>query len=266
MEFINGNDVVNILSNKAKDKGNNSILKLFFLGLLGGAFISLGYLGYIRILGGMPENLRKIGEILGAAVFPIGLISIYLLNAELVTGNALTMTLGYLNKKIKIKDIVFNWTIIAISNLIGAVIIAYLFGHVVGLTEGAYLKETLNIANAKVNNTAFSMMLSGIGANIFVCLAVWIGNSSKSFSGRIFGLWFPVFTFIVIGFQHSVANAFVIPAAIFSGSSQITVLQFFMNFLFVLLGNIIGGAFIVAIPAYITNRKNLPSAKKNLSC
>lgn len=255
MNFLKGNEIIDTLSDKAEEKSNMTTIRLIVLGLLGGAFIAFGYLGYVRVLGEMPDEFRKLGVILGAAIFPIGLIAIYLLNAELATGNTLTMTLGYLDKKVNVKQVLFNWAIIAFTNILGAVLIAYLFGHVVGLTEGAYLKETLNIANSKVNVTIPSAIISGIGGNIFVSVAVWMATSSKSLEGKIFGLWFPVAIFIIIGFQHAIANAFIIPAAMFSGASDITMMQFISNFVFVFLGNIIGGALVIALPAFLSNRK-----------
>ncbi|HHX66512.1 MAG: formate/nitrite transporter family protein [Miniphocaeibacter sp.] len=255
MNFYQGNETIDILSKKAEEKNKMSFIRLFLLGILGGAFIALGYLAYLRILGAMPKELNGLGLFLGASIFPIGLIAIYLMNAELATGNTLTMTLGYLDKKVKIYQVLYNWLVIALSNILGALLVAYFFGHIVGLTEGAYLETTLNIAKSKIEASTMSALVSGLGGNIFVCTAVWIATSAKTLAGKIFGLWFPVMIFIVIGLQHAVANAFIIPAAIFSGQSTITVLDFVTNFLAVFLGNVLGGAVVVAIPVFMSNRK-----------
>ncbi|WP_100065911.1 formate/nitrite transporter family protein [Miniphocaeibacter massiliensis] len=255
MELLKGNEIVDILSRKAEEKKEMSLLRLVILGILGGVFIALGYLAYIRVAGTMPEGFRSIGNFIGATVFPIGLIAISLMGAELATGNTLTMTLGYLDRKVSLVNIFFNWVIIAITNIVGAILVAYLFGHIVGLTEGDYLDTVLRVAKSKVDTTYVAMIISGIGANIFVSMAVWIATSVNSMAGKVFGLWFPVMIFIVIGFQHSIANAFIIPAAMFSGESTITIFQFAMNFASVFLGNVIGGAIIVAIPVFMSNRK-----------
>ncbi|MDL2310816.1 formate/nitrite transporter family protein [Peptostreptococcaceae bacterium OttesenSCG-928-C18] len=255
MEFLQGNEIIDVLSNKAKEKKTMSLSRLALFGTLGGAFIALGYLAYVRIVGTFPKEFASIGNFLGASMFPIGLISIYLMGAELATGNTLTMTLGYLDKKVSMYHVVINWVVVAVTNILGAVIVAYLFGHIVGLTEGDYLQTVLKIADAKVQTSSIAMVISGIGGNIFVSIAVWIATSSRSLAGKIFGLWFPVMIFIVIGLQHAIANAFIIPAAIFSGESTITVFEFFSNFIYVFLGNIIGGSLVVGIPAFMSNRK-----------
>jgi formate/nitrite transporter FocA (FNT family) len=72
-------------------------------------------------------------------------------------------------------------------------------------------------------------------------------------SGKILGIWFPVMTFVAIGFQHSVANAFVIPAAIFEGCANWS--DFLANFFHVYVGNMIGGAIFVSAFYYLAFRE-----------
>ncbi|MPN59200.1 putative formate transporter 2 [bioreactor metagenome] len=71
-------------------------------------------------------------------------------------------------------------------------------------------------------------------------LALWLGYGAKDTAGKILGIWFPVMVFVAIGFQHSVANAFVIPAAIFESSGT------WLDFIPVYLGNIVGGSAFVS--------------------
>jgi formate/nitrite transporter FocA (FNT family) len=75
-------------------------------------------------------------------------------------------------------------------------------------------------------------------------LALWLSYGAKDGAGKILGIWFPVMIFVAIGFQHSVANAFLIPAAIFEGAASWG--DFLRNFVFVYLGNVIGGAIFVS--------------------
>ncbi|RMS32498.1 Formate/nitrite transporter, partial [Pseudomonas coronafaciens pv. garcae] len=72
------------------------------------------------------------------------------------------------------------------------------------------------IANAKVGASFEQAFISGVGCNWLVCLAVWLSYASKDVIGKVVGMWFPVMAFVAIGFQHIVANMFVIPAAIFA--------------------------------------------------
>lgn len=85
--------------------------------------------------------------------------------------------------------------------------------------------------------------VSGIGANWLVCLAVWLNFAADDVAGKILGIWFPIMAFVAIGFQHVVANMFIIPAAIFAG--YYGWYDFLENMVSVFLGNAVGGAIFV---------------------
>ncbi|PLR99238.1 formate/nitrite transporter family protein [Bacillus sp. T33-2] len=231
-------------------KAKMSIPTMLILGFLAGAFIAMGFLLYVRLTGNMPKDWGSFTTFLGAAVFPIGIVLVLLAGGELLTGNMMTLPMAWFAKKITFTEIVRNWFYILISNFIGAVFVAYFFGHVVGLTEtGPYLNQTVTIAQAKLNDTFMQAFISAIGCNWLVALAIWIATGSQDYAGKIMGVWFPIMAFIVIGFQHVVANMFIIPAAIFAG--EVTWMEYTPNFVAVLLGNIVGGSIFVGL-AYFT--------------
>ncbi|WP_419880665.1 formate/nitrite transporter family protein [Peribacillus sp. B-H-3] len=215
------------------------------LGFLGGAFISIGFLLDIRVSANLPEEWGSFGTFLGAAVFPMGLILIVLGGGELLTGNMMAVTMAFFSRKITFTNLASNWFYITVSNFIGALFVAYIFGHVVGLTEtGPFLDKTAAIAGAKLEEGFIAALFSAVGCNWLVGLGVWLAYGSDDFTGKILGIWFPVMGFVAIGFQHIVANMFVIPAAIFSG--HFTWMDYWMNFIPVYIGNAIGGALFVA--------------------
>jgi len=226
-------------------KVHRTRLEKAILGFIGGAMISLGYLLYIRVVASVAHEWGSFASFIGACVFPIGLIVILCAGGELITGNMMAVSAAFFAKKVLLIDLVKNWLWITAMNLLGALFVAFVFGHVVGLTaSGIFRAEVIAIAQVKVNATAVQMFLSGIGCNWFVGLALWLCYGAKDLSGKILGIWFPVMTFVAIGFQHSVANAFVIPAAIFEGA--LSWRDFLQNFIPVYLGNIIGGALFVS--------------------
>ena len=231
------------------DMGTKKIAKPFvsklLLGFVGGAMISLGYLAYIRVASSMIEDWGSIASFIGACVFPVGLIVILLGGGELITGNMMAVAAAWFDKKVNTKDLLLNWVTITLANAVGAIFVAYFFGHIVGLTSsGVYLHETITLAQGKIAATPLQAFVSGIGCNWFVGIALWLCYGAKESSGKILGIWFPVMVFVAIGFQHSVANLFVIPAAIFEG--QATWLELLQNFVPVYLGNIVGGAVFVS--------------------
>ncbi|EAO53270.1 Formate/nitrite transporter family protein [Bacillus thuringiensis serovar israelensis ATCC 35646] len=257
MSVFTPEEITKLAANSGRKKGHLSLLPILILGFFGGAFISLGYLLDIHVIGTMPKYWGSFSSFLGAAVFPIGLILVILAGGELVTGNMMTVSMAWFQKKITLFYFIRNLVIVTFSNFIGAVFVAYFFGHIVGLTEGAFLAKTISIAQAKLQDTPLQAFISAIGCNWLVCLAVWLSMGSKEFIGKIIGIWFPVMTFVAIGFQHVVANMFVIPAAIFAG--HFTWAEYFPNFIFVFFGNLVGGMLFVALPYFISHNKKLPS-------
>ncbi|MCU9533782.1 formate/nitrite transporter family protein [Streptococcus sp. CSL10205-OR2] len=235
-------------------KIHKTFLQKAILGFIGGAMISLGYLLYVRVAASGIESLGTFSGFVGASVFPIGLIVILLAGGELITGNMMAVSAAFIAKKISIKDLLNNWFVITLFNVIGAVFVAYVFGHLVGLTTtGHFQIEVIEVAHAKLAASPLQAFLSGIGCNWFVGIALWLCYGAKDSIGKIVGIWFPVMTFVAIGFQHSVANAFIIPAAIFEGAASWS--DFLSNFTFVYLGNIIGGAIFVSLFYYLVYHK-----------
>jgi formate transporter len=223
---------------------------LLILGFLAGAFIALGFLLDIRVTASLPKAWGSLSSFLGASVFPVGLILIIMGGGELITGNMMAVPIAWFAKKISLGRLLRNWFWVTISNFVGALFVAYFFGHLVGLTEtGAYLTKTVAIAQSKIDEDFLKAFISAIGCNWLVSMAVWLAYGADDFSGKWLSIWFPIMAFVAIGFQHVVANMFVIPAAIFAG--HVTWGQYVANFVPVYLGNIVGAAIFVALAYYV---------------
>ena len=172
---------------------------------------------------------------------------------ELITGNMMALPVAWLKRRISLRQWARNWAIVTATNVLGAFFVAWFFGHYVGLTEGAVFAETLEVAQGKVNAGFGQAVVSGIGCNWLVCMGLWLCYGADTFSGKILGTWFPVMVFVAIGFQHVVANMFVIPAAIWGGG-DITWAQFGENMIAVYLGNVLGGTVMVGALYYAAYR------------
>lgn len=253
MNCYSPKEIADISIQKGEDKVKISKLSVMLLGFLAGAFIALGYLAYIRVTGTMPNEWGGLVTLIGASVFPIGLICVLLGGGELLTGNMMSVSIAYYAKKVTFKQLMSNWFIVGFFNFLGALFVAYFFGHFVGLTEGAFLEKTIATAQAKVNDPFWVAFVSGIGCNWLVSIAVWLSFGAKDFAGKILAIWFPTMIFVLIGFQHVVANMFIIPAAIFAGA--LTWADFISNVIPVLLGNTIGGAVFVSLIYFVVYGK-----------
>lgn len=229
------------------------LLTKLILGFFGGALIALGFLADVRVAGALADY-GGLGTVLGAGVFPLGLIVILLMGGELVTGNMMLVSLATYDHKIKVGDFLMNLLVISLMNFVGAVCVAFFLGHFTGLTHtGAFRTTLITMAQGKVAMPFWQSLVSGIGCNWLVGIAVWLATAAKDGTGKILGIWFPIMAFVAISFQHSVANCFLIPAAIFEGA--VTWSQFFMNIIPVYLGNVLGGAGLVGALYYLAYKK-----------
>lgn len=240
-------------------KAHNTLPAVLILGFLAGAFIALGFLLDIRATAGAPKEWGGVATFIGAALFPVGLILVLLAGGELLTGNMMAVPLARMAKKITTGEVIKNLVLITLSNFVGAIFVAYFFGHVVGLTHsGVYLDKLVEMAGHKLDDNFLQAFFSGIGCNWLVALAVWLCYGADNMSGKILGIWFPTMSFVAIGFQHVVANMFLIPAAIFEGHFSWG--QYVMNFIPVWLGNLVGGALFVALAYFVAYLRESASA------
>ena len=215
---------VNVGIAKAQLRGG----KLMLLSMMAGAYIAIG--GVLSVVAGFG--------------FP-----------ELTAGNPSLQMPAALQGKISPWAAVRNWVAVYLGNFMGALLFTMLFVYAVGLTSAEpYHSAVQRIAEAKVAMPWHVVLLKGIGANWFVCLAVWLAASAKTMLAKMAGCWLPVMAFVALGYEHSIANMFFIPIGMLEGA-DVTLHQFFIaNLLPATIGNIIGGALLVGSAYTYVNR------------
>jgi formate/nitrite transporter len=249
MGYYKPSEVVSIVNNAAIEKSGYLKRKTFVLAILAGAYIAIGGVLAIMIGGGVPEIAKAnpgIQKLLFGAFFPLGLLLVVFAGAELFTGNTMYFVPSTLSKAMKIKVPLKNWTIVYFGNFVGALLVAYFLAYQTDIfASDPWFSTVMNIAEKKVHSDFWTVFYKAVACNWLVCLSIWIAFASKHSSGKIIGLWFPVMAFVAIGFEHSVANMFFIPSAIFYGA-DITWTSFIVdNLIPATIGNIVGGAFFV---------------------
>lgn len=237
-------------------------LRVFVLALLAGAFIAFAAAFFTVVTHDSSLSLG-VTRLLGGLAFCLGLILVIVAGAELFTGNNL-LVMACVDKKITLQQLLLNWTLVFFGNLcgsLGVVLLICLSGHWL-MGNGAVGVQAVMIANSKVNLSFVQAFASGILCNALVCLAVWLSFASHTVTDKILAVIFPITAFVNLGFEHSIANMYFIPAGIvaktdpaiiklISGSSDLshlTVVGFLLNNLVpVTLGNIIGGSVFVGM-------------------
>lgn len=230
--------------------------RLWTQSIMAGSFIAFGGILSVIVGFGFPEATAanpSLQRLLSGMMFPIGLILVVVLGAELFTGNNALLIPGCMQRRFGWKEIARNWTIVYLGNFIGALLFAYFLVYLSGLTASAPYDEAIcRIARAKVSMTFWQVLLKGIGANWCVCLAVWLALSGKTLLEKALGCWLPVMAFVALGYEHCIANMFFIPLGMLEGADVGIMQAITANFIPSTLGNIAGGALLVgAVNGYL---------------
>ena len=252
-----------------------SLLQTAALTFLAGAYIALG--GFLAVRCGLAlpwEVWGSMGKFIFAAVFPLGLMLVVVCGADLFTGNCMTLAAARLQKEISIKDSFLSGLYAWLGNFAGALFVAVCMVWATGLifdkapaaagmSSMPWADALVKLANAKTSLGFMEAFWRAVGCNWLVCLAVYAAYAAKEVAGKILALWFPTMAFVALGMEHCIANMFFIPAAILTGTDpryaalveagQAAPLtaswsSFFIdNLIPVTLGNIAGGAILVAL-------------------
>jgi formate/nitrite transporter len=270
MDYAKPTDVVKTMIDSAGNKLALAPRDLLIRGMLSGALLgaatSLAFTGAIST--GQP--------LVGALIFPVGLVMIVLLGLELVTGSFALLPLARLEHGVDTRRILANWGWVFLGNLIGSVIygglLAIALTNMGTLAPAGVAARIVAIAEAKTTGYAalgaagmVTVFVKAILCNWLVCLGVVMSMTTNSTIGKIAATWMPIFVFFAQGFEHAVVNMFIIPTGMLLGAKVTLADWWLWNQIPVTLGNIVGGFVCTGLALYLTHRpaeaaKFVPSA------
>jgi len=245
-------------------KSSTPFFAMFTLSVLAGAFIGLGAMFSTITAAGSSALPYGVARLLIGLTFCIGLVLVIVGGAELFTGNNLVV-MAWASGKVSTRSLLHKWVIVYLGNFVGSIGLAMMvfFTRQYTLNAGNVGEIALKIASSKVNLGFIQAIMLGVLCNVLVCLAVWLSFSARSTTDKVLVIIFPVTAFVAASFEHCVANMYFIPYAIFIKTfdpafvisladrapelSKLNWSSFFVdNLLPVTIGNIIGGAGLVA--------------------
>jgi formate/nitrite transporter len=228
-------------------KAELAALPTFVLGLLAGAFIAFGAMLYTAVVTGTDAGYGP-ARLLGGIAFSLGLVLVIVGGAELFTGNNL-LVMAWAERKVSTARLLRNWAIVYVANFIGAVGAAVLVdgSGTLAIGDGAVGRTAIAIAEAKLALPPWQAFLRGLLCNALVCLAVWLCFAAHDVAGKVLAIVFPIAAFVALGFEHSVANMYLVPVAMLAGAPGLDLAGFLGNLAFVTLGNVVGGSLFVAV-------------------
>jgi len=266
MDYVKPIELIADTLQAAEKKARLPVRDLLVRGFLSGVF--LGYatsLVMVILAQGLPP-------IVGAAAFPVGFVMLVLLGLELATGNFALLPQGLTAGRVSVQGLLRNWSWVYLGNLIGSVFYAILFYLAFtnfGTSDGGPVAEQVRHLAEKKTLAYMAMglagwntaLVKGILCNWMVTLGTVLAFVSRSTTGKIAAMWLPIMIFFAHGYEHSIVNMYVMPAAMLLGAPISLADWWVWNQIPVTLGNIFGGAVFTGLALYVTYTPPAPDVR-----
>lgn len=245
----------------------------FFSAIPAGAFIALAFVFYTTTQTGNVGASWGLTKLVGGIVFSLGVIMVVVCGSELFTSSTMT-TVARASGRISTFQMLRNWVVVYCGNFVGAIFIVLViwFSGQTMAANGQWGLTILNTAQHKIHHMWFEAFCLGILCNIMVCIAIWMTYAGKTLTDKALIMILPIALFVASGFEHSVANMFMIPMGIITAHfstaefwqainidpqqfADLDLYHFFVkNLIPVTLGNIVGGGCCIALTLWSINR------------
>jgi formate transporter len=246
-------------------KARMATLPLLMLGVLAGAFIGLGAMFFVLVKSDATLGFAS-AQVVGGLVFSLGLLLVVVAGAELFTGNNL-LAMAWADGKISSTEVLRNWGLVCLANFVGAAGLALLVfasGHT-QLNGGAIGLQVVKIALAKQDLSFGHAFLRGVLCNVLVCMAVWMAMAGRSVVDKAVAIVPPVTAFVAAGFEHSIANMYLMPLAMLvqhfgpqagpATAATVSWAGLLGNLVPVIAGNLLGGSVLVGLAYHVIYRR-----------
>ncbi|RYC32270.1 formate/nitrite transporter family protein [Lichenibacterium minor] len=204
--------------------------------------------------------------LVGALLFPVGFVMLYLLGYDLLTGVVVLTPLALIDGRpgVNAGNVLRNWVLVFLGNFAGALTVAvmmsivFTFGFAtapnpVG-TLIAGIGEARTLGYSKYGASGMlTLFVRAMMCNWMVSTGVIGAMISTSVPGKVIAMWMPITVFFFMTFEHSVVNMFLFPSALIMGG-HFSVLDYLVwNEIPTLLGNIVGGLAFTGLMLYSTH-------------
>ena len=266
-------------------KAKMPFISVVFLSIMAGGSIAMGDIFWAHATVGVAKaSSPGIANFLGGLAFSVGLMMVVFFGGHLFTSSVMS-GVSTMDKKLSLPKMASYWTIVWVFNFVGSVVVAYMYykSNLPLKYDGDILKHFVALGAGKTSLSFEAAFIRGIFCNVFVCMAVWTAIAAKDTAGKILGMAFIIAAFVGSGYEHCVANMFIITEGLLAKAHYLAqvggdmhalsellhhmpidkieglnIENFFVkNLLPVTLGNIVGGLFFVGIIGFISHKPDM---------
>ncbi len=209
--------------------------------------------------------------LVGALLFPVGFIMLYLMKFDLLTGVFTLVPLALLDKRpgVTFGQVMRNWGLVFVGNFAGALAVAFMMSFILtygyNTDGGALAAKVAKIGESRTIGYKsygldgwITIFIRGMLCNWMVSMGVVGAMISTSATGKMMAMWMPVMLFFFMGFEHSIVNMFLFPFSMIMGGGFTLADYLLWNELPTVLGNLVGGFVLVGLPLYYTHVRTSP--------
>jgi len=266
MSYLEPTEFVTKMVDSGESKVYMSTKDTFIRAYMAGAVLALAAMFAITV------TVKTGSPLVGALLFPVGFIMLYLMKFDLLTGVFTLVPLALLDKRpgVTVGQVLRNWWWVFLGNLGGALTVAFIMSFVLtygyNVDGGALAAKVSSIGESRTLGYKehgfegwLTIFMRGMLCNWMVSMGVVGAMISTSATGKIMAMWMPIMLFFYMGFEHSIVNMFLFPFSIIMGG-DFTVSEYILwNEIPTALGNLVGGLVFVALPLYYTHVKTSPN-------
>ena len=265
MSYLEPTEFVTKMVDSGESKVYMSTKDTLIRAFMAGAILALAAMFAITV------TIKTGSPILGAVLFPVGFIMLYLMKFDLLTGVFTLVPLALLDKRpgVTVNQVLRNWGLVFIGNLAGALSVAFMMSFVLtygySIDGGAIAEKVGSIGEARTLGYKehgldgwFTIFVRGMLCNWMVSMGVVGAMISTSAGSKMMAMWMPIMLFFFMGFEHSIVNMFLFPFSMIMGGGFTVADYLLWNELPTVLGNLVGGFVFVGLPLYYTHVKTSP--------
>ncbi|GEA12650.1 formate/nitrite transporter family protein [Alteromonas sp. KUL49] len=223
--------------------------------------------------------ITKTGNpLVGAILFPVGFIMLYLMKFDLLTGVFTLVPLAVIDKRAgcTMSELFRNWGLVFVGNFAGALTVAFFASYILTygyqIDGGAVADKVSTIGESRTLGYKeqgilgwFTIFIRGMLCNWMVSMGVVGAMISTSAGSKMAAMWMPIMLFFYMAFEHSIVNMFLFPFSMIMGGDFTIVDYFLWNEIPTALGNLAGGFLLVGLPLYYTHVKTKKERKEKAS-
>lgn len=265
MSYLDPSEFVTKMVDQGESKVYMSAKDTLIRAFMAGAILALAAVFAITVA------TQTGSPLIGALLFPVGFIMLYLMKFDLLTGVFTLVPLALIDKRpgVTVGQVLRNWGLVFIGNFAGALTVAFMMSFILtygySVDGGAVAEKVSKIGEARTLGYKahgldgwITIFIRGMLCNWMVSMGVVGAMISTSASGKMMAMWMPIMLFFFMGFEHSIVNMFLFPFSMIMGGGFTFMEYLTWNELPTVLGNLVGGFVLVGLPLYYTHVRTSP--------